>query len=111
MTPQPDSFGPWAPSLSPMERRCRWRALAALAMVYVGGRHPLMRLCLAAEHDVALAEPAWRSIEGLAPLPYRRLLAAYAALSSLARVIAPTQEAAPTWDKGWWIQPVTSPAP
>lgn len=79
----PGCFGPWVPHLADDERRARWRSLAALAMVYAGGAHPLLRACIAAEGDPAAALAASAALESLAPLVRRRLLAAYAALAEM----------------------------
>jgi hypothetical protein len=87
-TPKSPGFGPWAPGLADAERAARWRSLAALAMVYGGGVHPLLRLCLEAECNAAAADLAWRALETLAPLPRRRLLSAFAGVTELARLIA-----------------------
>ncbi len=76
-------FGPWAQHLADGERRARWRSLAALAIVYAGGAHPLLRACVAAEDDPAAASTAWLALESLPALTKRRLLAAYASLDSL----------------------------
>jgi hypothetical protein len=76
---QPD-FGPWAPDLTATERTARWRSLAALALIYVGGKHPLLRCCFAAERDEAQAPTALAALDSLPALTRRRLLASYAAL-------------------------------
>jgi len=78
----PDHFGPWVPGLSDGERQARWRSLAALAMVFLGPLHPLVRTCVAAEGDPVAADTAWAILEGLPALRKRRLLATYAALST-----------------------------
>ena len=77
----PDAFGPWA-SVSGAELAARWRSLAAVAMLY--GADPLMRACIAAEHDSAAAMRAWDALQGLAPLTRRKLLCAYSKLAALA---------------------------
>jgi hypothetical protein len=81
---RPDSFGPWADGISDRERAARWRAMAALSLVHIGGRHGLLRCCIAAEvgaDDAAVL--AWAALLSLEPLPRRRLLSAYCALDSL----------------------------
>jgi hypothetical protein len=79
----PDRFGPWAPDLTEGERQARWRSMAALAMVYCGVRHPLLRLCLAAERDASASPIAWAALSSLPALTKRRLLTAYAALQAV----------------------------
>jgi hypothetical protein len=80
----PEAFGPWVTDLSDAERVARWRSMAALAMVFAGGRHPLMRACLAAEGDPTAAQTAWAALESLPALTRRRMLSAYAGLAALA---------------------------
>ena len=58
--------------------------MAALALVYIGGRHPLLRLCVAAEQDPDAVGRAWTALDGIEPLTRRRLLAAYASLAAVA---------------------------
>jgi hypothetical protein len=78
-------FGPWAPGIADAERQARWRAFAALALVFVGNAHPLPRACAAAEtiptDDTAAA--AWRAVAALPALTRRRLLATYWAVEHL----------------------------
>jgi hypothetical protein len=47
----PEPFGPWARDIDQEERRCRWRALAALALVYCGNDSEPAQAARAAEHD------------------------------------------------------------
>jgi hypothetical protein len=81
---RPD-FGPWASGIDAEERARRWRCLAGLALVYCGGVHPLLRLCVKAEREADAAAAASAALASLAPLTRRRLLAAYAALEALVR--------------------------
>ncbi len=83
MTESPDSFGPWRHDLAPIERAARWRVMGALAMVYCGGAHPLLRASVAAERDADMAGTAWTLLMALDPLVRRRLLASLSALSAL----------------------------
>jgi hypothetical protein len=65
--------------------------MAALAMVYGGRGRPLPRLCLAAESDPSAAAMAWTALDTMPALTKRRILAAYAALSTrLVKRGAPT---------------------
>jgi hypothetical protein len=73
----------WRQGLDETERRCRWRALCALALVYAGHDSELAREARAAEHDEAAAERAWRVLLGLPALPRRRLLSAWGAMNAL----------------------------
>jgi hypothetical protein len=82
-TEKPGAFGPWVQSLDAAELKARWRVMAVLAMVHLGGRHPLLRCCLKAEHDEEAALLAWAALSSLDALPRRRLLCAYAALDAL----------------------------
>lgn len=79
----PSPFGPWALDLDPGERRCRWRALTALALVYCGHDSELAREARAAEHDDNAAERAWAALLAMPPLPRRRLLSAWGAMNAL----------------------------
>ena len=87
----PDAFGPWAPGLADPERKARWRSMAALAMVFAGGAHPLMRACIDAEQDPRAADAAWLALSSLPALTKRRLLSAYAALNAVSRPVAERQ--------------------
>lgn len=81
--PAPDAFGPWASGIGDAERCARFRSLAALAMVFAGGGHPLLGLCIAAEDNPAAAPMAWAALKSLAPLTKRRMLSAYCALAEM----------------------------
>lgn len=79
----PEPFGPWALDIDPSERRCRWRALSALALVYCGHDSELARHARASEHDDdGAAERAWAALLAMPPLPRRRLLSAWGALNA-----------------------------
>jgi hypothetical protein len=80
----PEPFGPWRADLDPTERRCRWRALTALALVYAGPDSQLAAAARAAEQDEMAAERAWRELLRLPPLQRRRLLSAWGAMNALA---------------------------
>ncbi len=82
MSPDGPGFGPWAPGLPAVERAARWRSLAALSMVFAGGRHLMLRLCIEAERDPDKAALAWIAVDSLPALTRRRLLAAYCALEA-----------------------------
>ncbi len=80
-----EEFGPWASGIGPEERRARWRAMATLALIFAGGKHAMLRACIAAEHDADAAGTAWAALQSLPSLTRRRLLAAYATLAALCR--------------------------
>jgi hypothetical protein len=79
----PEPFGPWARDIGPEERRCRWRALAALALVYAGADSELAREARAAENDEGAAERSWHMLLSLPPLQRRRLLSVWGAMNAL----------------------------
>jgi hypothetical protein len=79
---QPPGFGPWARGLTTSERLARWRGLRALALVYVGGAHPLVSTLRAAERDRKAAALALEQLDALPALRRRRLLASYGALDA-----------------------------
>jgi hypothetical protein len=66
--PDAAKFGPWRADLDPTERRCRWRALTALALVYAGADSQLAAAARAAEQDETAAERAWQALLSLPPL-------------------------------------------
>jgi hypothetical protein len=67
------SFGPWISNIDPCERRARLRALRAIASLVT--RAPLLVDALArAEVDDEALATASELIDGLEPLPRRRLL-------------------------------------
>jgi hypothetical protein len=78
----PTRFGPWASDIDPIERRCRWRAFAALALVYAGTDSALAIATREAEKIPAAAETAWAALLALPPLQRRRLLSVYGALNA-----------------------------
>jgi hypothetical protein len=57
--------------------------MMALAIVYAGGAHPLLRASLAAEANPEAAGTAWAALESLPALTKRRLLTSYAAIAAL----------------------------
>ena len=77
-------FGPWALDIDPAERRCRWRVLASLSIVFAGPDSELAREARAAKDDDSAAERAWRALLAMAPIPRRRLLSVWAAMNALA---------------------------
>ena len=79
----PEPFGPWSRDIDPAERRCRWRALAALALVYAGHDSELAQAARAAEHDDTAAERAWHMLLRLPPLQRRRLLSIWGAMNTI----------------------------
>ena len=78
----PPNFGPWASQLRPGERVARLRGLRALSIVFCGLHHPLTRALAAAETDKPAAQLALVELDKLPPLPKRRLLTTFAALSA-----------------------------
>jgi hypothetical protein len=79
----PEPFGPWRADLDPTERRCRWRALCALALVYAGPDSQLAAAARAAEQDEMVAGQAWQALLSLPPLQRRRLLSAWGVMNAL----------------------------
>ena len=80
----PTQFGPWALDTDPVERRCRWRALTALALIYAGRDSELAAAARAAEQDDMAAERASQALLSLPPPPRRRLVSTWGALNALA---------------------------
>jgi hypothetical protein len=73
-------FGPFVPSLDRAERRTRLWGLRALALILLGAAHPVTAALREAEGDDGALARAEDAIDRLAPIPRRRLLAAYARL-------------------------------
>ena len=71
-------FGPWSATIDEGERRCRWRALAALAAVFCGPGSTLAQACLRAEHDTGASTEAANALGRLGALTRRRLLSVFA---------------------------------
>jgi hypothetical protein len=77
-TRAPLAFGPWSPGLDPIERVAQLRALAALVLVFLGLRHPLVETLRAAEADSDAAARALHMLDRLPTLRQRRLLSVFA---------------------------------
>jgi hypothetical protein len=74
------TFGPWRRSLDQIERAAERRELKALATVFCGQKHSLVRALRAAQNgDADALAVALREIDALPALPRRRLLATFAA--------------------------------
>ena len=63
-----------------IERRARLRELRALAVVYLGAKHPATRSIAEAIADPTAVEAALALLDGVPALRRRRLLAAFGAL-------------------------------
>jgi hypothetical protein len=79
----PDKFGPWRERLDETERKCRWRAFAALALVFAGPDSILAVAAREAETLPAAADAAWNALLTLPPLQRRRLLTISGAMNAL----------------------------
>jgi hypothetical protein len=80
----PDPFGPWGHELSEMDRRLHWRGMAALALTLLGPNAPFTKCASRAEYNQDHAAEAWRELLVLPPLPRRRILSTWSALSAMA---------------------------
>jgi hypothetical protein len=74
------SYGPFVTGLAPAERKARCRALRTVVVLLMGREHELVVLARAEADDVALQQ-AVGLVEGMAALPRRKLLGAYAAVA------------------------------
>jgi len=76
-----NQWGPFAPDLDPGERLVRIRSLRAIVRLLTGSRGAdLAELLRAAETDPAALVQAADSLDALAPLDMRKVLASYAGL-------------------------------
>jgi hypothetical protein len=76
--PQKQLFGPWSPSLADaIERRCQFRALGALAAVFLGSGHCLVAELRAAERDPIAAARAFALLGRIPTLTQRRLISVF----------------------------------
>jgi len=81
MTSPAAPFGPWSPSVDPVERLAQLRSLAALAEVSVGSDHRLVAELLAAERDRDAAERALALLDALPSPTRRRLLSTFSTVT------------------------------
>lgn len=69
------SYGPWSPEVDDAERRRQLRALAALALVFLGDGDPLVDTLRMAEVDPQALGSAFDLLERAPALKRRRMLA------------------------------------
>jgi hypothetical protein len=74
-------FGPWSPTCDRIERGKQLRTLASIAYLRLGPRHPLVAELRAAEHDPMALVRAQDLVDALPPLPRRRLIATFSAIT------------------------------
>ena len=80
MTRPATPFGPWSPTVDPVERIAQLRALCALAAAYCGSSHELVGELRRAETDEAAAANALQLLDRLPSLMRRRLISVFAAI-------------------------------
>jgi hypothetical protein len=73
-------FGPWMPTVDPVERVAGLRALAALVAVFAGSDDPAVSALRRAEVDVGASDQALEAFDKLAALPRRKIISVYARL-------------------------------
>jgi hypothetical protein len=83
-------FGPWSPDLNPVERRARFRALAAVTAAFARIDNPAVVALALAEADEKYSEDARKTFDAIPALTRRRIISVYEA----ARMISMATEKA-----------------
>lgn len=91
----PAPWGPWCPSITPLDRAMQFGALAGLLYAHFGppGR-PAVEAMLAARHgDWGAAVEAWDALRSLQTVRQRRVIASFGSLLDIAESRGPTDAA------------------
>jgi hypothetical protein len=89
-------YGPWSPTIDPLEQGKQLRSLCAIAHLQLGPNHPLTPALRAAEDSQEALDLAYGLVEALPALTRRRLLSSFAAVTWRQRSrLAPAPSNAP----------------